>query len=142
VPYKGTVDGVADLLAERTHLMFAPMVTSLPHYRAGKVQVIGVTGSKRSGLMPAVPTFTESGYPKLDIPTWFALMGPAGLPGAAVGVISDAAAKALASKDVVDALANQAVEATYAGPAELDTFLKTENAMWRGLVNELGIKPQ
>lgn len=60
--------------------MFAPVVTSLPHYRAGKIQVLGVTGSKRSPLMPAVPTFTERGYPTLDMSTWFALLGPAGLP--------------------------------------------------------------
>jgi hypothetical protein len=42
----------------------------------------------------------------------------------------------------VEAVANQAVEAGYGDPAELDAFLKTENAMWRALGNELGIKPQ
>lgn len=142
VPYKGTTDGVADLITERTQLMFAPIVTSMPHYRAGKVQVHGVTGSKRSALMPAVPTFIESDYPKLDIPTWFAVLGPAGIPRNAVSVVSDGIAKALTSKDVVEALANQGVEPSYAGPAELEAFLKAETAMWRALVLELGVKPQ
>lgn len=142
VPYKGTTDGVADLLAERTQLMFAPIVTSLPHYRAGKVQVHGITGAARSALMPNVPTFTESGYPRLDIPTWFALLGPAGMPRNAVTVLSENVAKALASKDVTDPLANQGVESSYAGPAELDAFLKADTAMWRTLVKEAGITPQ
>ena len=142
VPYKGTTAGVVDLLAERTHMMFAPMVTSLPQYRAGKIQVHGVTGSKRSALMPEVPTFIELGYPMLDIPTWFALLGPAGLPNNAVKALSDGVAKALASKDVLEALANQGVEPGYGSPAELEAFLKADTAMWSKLVKEAGIKPQ
>jgi tripartite-type tricarboxylate transporter receptor subunit TctC len=142
VPYKGTVDGVADLIAERTHMMFAPMVTSLPQYRAGKIQVAGVTGSKRSALMPEVATFTEQGYPMLDIPTWFGVLGPAKLPQNVVKVVSDGIAKALASKDVIDALSNQGVEPGYGSPAEFEAFLKADNAMWSRLVKESGIKPQ
>lgn len=141
VPYKGTTAGMMDLLADRMHLMFAPMVTSLPHYQAGKVQVHGVTGSKRSALMSDVPTFIELGYPMLDIPTWFAFLGPAGIPRNTVKILSDGVAKALASKDVADALASQGVEPGYASPAELDAFLKADTAMWARLVKEAGIKP-
>ena len=142
VPYKGTTAGMMDLLADRMHIMFAPMVTSLPHYRAGKVQVHGVTGAKRSALMPDVPTFIDLGYPMLDIPTWFAFLGPAGIPRNTVKILSDGIAKALASKDVADALANQGVEPAYGSPAELDAFLKADTAMWGKLVKEAGIKPQ
>ena len=118
------------------------MVTSLTHDKAGKVQVQGVTGSKRSPLMPDVPTFTESGYPMLDIPTWFAYLGPAGIPRDAVKTLSDAVAKALASKDVSDALAHQGVEPGYASPAELDAFLKADTALWEKRVKDAGIKPK
>ena len=142
VAYKGTTAGVVDLLAERTHIMFAPMVTSLPQYRAGKIQIHAVTGLKRSTLMPDVPTFTESGYPMLDIPTWFALIGPAGMPTGAVKILSEGVAKALASKDVIEALSNQGVEPGFGGPAELAAFLKADTAMWGRMVKEAGIKPQ
>ncbi len=142
VPYKGTTAGMMDLLADRMHIMFAPMVTGLPHYQAGKVQVHGVTGAKRSALMPDVPTFIELGYPMLDIPTWFAFLGPAGIPRNAVKTLSDGVAKALQSKDVADALANQGVEPGYGSPAELDAFLKADTAMWSRMVKEAGIKPQ
>jgi tripartite-type tricarboxylate transporter receptor subunit TctC len=142
VSYKGTTAGVADLLAERTHIMFAPMVTSLPHYRAGKVQVHGVSGAKRSVLMPDVATFNESGYPMLDIPTWFAILGPAGIPANVVKTLNEAVGKALASKDVVDALSNQGVEPGFGTPAAASAFLKADTAMWARLVTEAGIKPQ
>ncbi len=118
------------------------MVTSLSHYKAGKVQVHGVTGAKRPALMPDVPTFTESGYPMLDIPIWFAYLGPAGIPRDAVKTLSDAVGKALASNDVSDALARQGVEPGYAAPAELDAFLKADTALWQKRVKEAGIKPK
>ncbi len=125
-----------------THMMFAPMVTSLPHYRSGKIQLHGVTGSKRSALMPDVPTFIEAGYPMLDVPTWFALLGPAGLPSGAVKVLSDSVAKVLTSKDVIDSLVTQGVEPGFGTPAELDAFLKADTAMWSRMVKEAGLKPQ
>ena len=142
IPYKGTSAGVMDLLADRMHIMFAPMVTSLPHYQAGKLQVHGVTGSKRSALMKDVPTFIELNYPTLDVPTWFGFMGPPGMPANVVKVLSSATAKALQSKDVVDALANQGVEPGYASPVEFEAFLKADGAMWARQVKEAGIKPQ
>ena len=142
VSYKGTTAGVADLLAERTHLMFAPMVTSLPQYRAGKIQVHGVSGSKRSTLMPDVATFNESGYPMLDVPTWFAFVGPAGIPAESVKVLNQAVGKALASKDLIEALSNQGVEPGFGSPAETAAFLKTDVAMWAKIVKDAGIKPQ
>ena len=142
ITYKGTGDGMIDLLGERTQMMFAPMSQTLAYYRSGKVQMHGVTGSKRSPLMPEVPTFIEAGYPKLDIPVWFALLGPVGIPPQAVKVMSDAVAKALASKDVTDALVNQGVEPSYGSPAALEAFLKSDVLMWGALVKELGVKPQ
>ena len=87
-----------------------------------------------------------------DIPlNWFLYFAAAsfsiGLMGVllrrnAIAVLSENAAKALASKEVADALANQGVEPSYAGPAELDAFLKADTAMWRALVKEAGITPQ
>lgn len=139
VAYKGTTDGVLDLLAGRTQLMFSPLATSIAQHRAGKVNVLGITGAKRSPLMPSVPTFTEQGYPSVDMSTWFALLGPAGTPANAVKVVSEASAKALASREVADALMNQGIEPSYAGPADLEAFLKADLAMWSKLVKELGV---
>lgn len=142
IAYKGTTEAVTDLLAGRTHMLFAPMVTGLALYLAGKIQMHGVTGSKRSALMPDVPTFIESGYPTLDIPTWFALLGPEGLPRTVVTQVNDAVARALASKDVIDQMTKVGVEPIGGTPADLDAFLKADTAIWEKMVKESGIKPQ
>ena len=57
-------------------------------------------------------------------------------------ILSDGVARALASKDVVDALANPGVEPNYGSPVELDASLKAEAAMWSRLLREAGVKPQ
>lgn len=92
--------------------------------------------------MSDVPTFTEVGYPMLDIPIWFAFIGPAGIPRNTVKILSDGVARALQLKEVIDALGKQGVEPNYGSPAELDAFLKAEEVMWARLVKEAGIKPQ
>ena len=142
VVYKGTVPAVTDLLAERTQLLFAPLVTSLPHYKAGKIQLLGVTGNKRLALIPDVPTFIELGFPSLDVPTWFALMGPAGIPRPVVARINQAVVKALGSREVLDQLANFGIEPTPRSVEETEAFLKQDVAMWGQMSREAGVVAQ
>lgn len=139
VAYKGTTAGVVDLVGGRTHLMFAPMVTSLPHLRAGKLQVLAITSPKRSPLMPEVPTFAEAGYP-IDVSTWFAVIGPAALPQSVVRTLSEGVRETLASKETVDALAKQGVEPSFASPADTAAFLEADAAAWGKMVREAGIE--
>lgn len=142
VVYKGTVPAVADLLVERTHMLFAPLVTSLPYYKAGKIQLLGVTGAKRLSLIPDVPTFIESGFPGLDVPTWFALMGPAGIPRPVVTRINQAVIKALGSKDVLTQLSNFGIEPTPRTVEESEAFLRQDIATWGRMSKEAGVVAQ
>lgn len=142
IPYKGTSEGVLDLLAGRIQLMFAPISTALPPFRSGEVKVLGITGSTRAALLPEVPTFRELGLPTLDISTWFALVGPAGVPEQAVRVMSEATRRALAAPEVVAALNNQGITPGYAPPEALAAFLRDDYARWHELVRQSGFTPQ
>src|ERR1700694_356756 len=55
VPYKGTGQALADLLAGQIDLMFAPSQTVLPHVKAGKLKALAVTSAKRSETLPDLP---------------------------------------------------------------------------------------
>jgi tripartite-type tricarboxylate transporter receptor subunit TctC len=142
IAYKGTTEAVVDLLGGRVALLFAPITTALPYYVSRQVKVMGVSGSQRSTLMPDVPTFTESGYPALDISTWFALMGPKGMAAGDVQVLSDAAAKAVEMPDVVALLAKNGISPDYRAPAALASFLKEDLERWQGIVKASGYVPQ
>jgi tripartite-type tricarboxylate transporter receptor subunit TctC len=142
ISYKGTTETVVDLLAGRLQLMFAPVTTALPYHGGGEVKVFGVSGSERTPLMPDVPTFTELGFPSLDISTWFGLIGPKGVPAADVDILSGAVAKALVSQDVRESLLKNGITASYGTPAELEKFLQADMARWNELAKASGIKPQ
>ena len=63
VPYKGGAPMVADLLAGRLHLAMANLTTTLPHLRAGRLRALAIGTTKRSELMPDMPTLSEAGVP-------------------------------------------------------------------------------
>jgi tripartite-type tricarboxylate transporter receptor subunit TctC len=142
IAYKGTTEAVTDLLAGRIDLLFAPITTALPHYLAGAAKVIGVSGSKRAALLPDVPTFVESGYPALDIGTWFALLGPKGMASGDVEVLSGAIAKAVQAPDAIALLAKNGITPDYRGPSDLASFLKLDLERWRDIVKASGFVPQ
>jgi tripartite-type tricarboxylate transporter receptor subunit TctC len=142
IAYKGTTEAVVDLLAGRTALLFAPITTVLPYYISGQARVIGVSGTGRSSLMPDVPTFAESGYPTLDISTWFAMLGPKGMAAADVQVLSNASAKAVQMPDVIELLGKNGISPDYRPPAELASFLKSDLERWEGIVKGSGYVPQ
>src|ERR1700761_454127 len=142
VAYKGTSEAVADLLAGRIQLLFAPVTTMYAYYTSGEAKVLGLSGAARAVLMPDVPTFTESGYPALDISTWFALLGPKGIAPGDVEVLSGAIARALAMPDVVALLATNSIVPDYQSPADLTGFLKADLERWQGIVKASGYVPQ
>ena len=80
VPYRGTGPAVTDLLGGRINLMFSPAVVVTPHIAAGKLRVIGTTGSIRSALFPDYPTIAETGLPGYQSLGWFGLFAPPGTP--------------------------------------------------------------
>jgi tripartite-type tricarboxylate transporter receptor subunit TctC len=142
IAYKGTTEAVTDLLAGRIDLLFAPITTALPYYVSGQAKMVAVSGSKRAALMPDVPTFVESGYPALDIGTWFAMLGPKGMASGDVQVLSAAVAKAVAQPDAIDILAKNGISPDYRAPSDVTSFLKADLERWRDIVKASGFVPQ
>ena len=69
-----------DVIAGQVELMFAPIVNTQAHIRAGKLRPIATTWDKRAGVLPEVPTVDEAGVPGFEVITWYGMVGPRGLP--------------------------------------------------------------
>lgn len=142
VNYKGSNDALTDVLEGRVEMLISPIATAVPHYKAGKAQIHGVTGPTRSPAIPDVPTFAESGYPQMDVPGWLAVMAPAGTPRPVITRLNQSINKALAARDVIEKMSGVGVEPMSGTPEEMDAFLKKDSAMWGKMTADAGVKPE
>ena len=142
VPYKGTGQAVADLLAGQIDLMFAPSQTVLPHVKAGKLKALAVTSAKRSETLPDLPTVSESGLPGYQAVGWFGVLAPAATPKAAVEKLSADINRVLADAEVRARMQALGAEPGGNTPAEFARFIREDQAKWAKLMREAGIRPE
>ncbi len=78
VPYRGGADALTDILSNNVQMMNEQ--STLPHVKAGKLWLLNLNNPERHPEFPGIPTLTELGYLGADVPIWFSIWGPAGVP--------------------------------------------------------------
>ncbi|MBY0437717.1 MAG: tripartite tricarboxylate transporter substrate binding protein [Burkholderiales bacterium] len=139
VPYKGAGPGMAALIGGEVDLMFNGISSALPQVRAGKLRALAMAGTKRSNLLPDLPTLQEAGF-KYDTSGWYGFVGPAGLPKPIVARLHEAVVKTLATTEVRDRFSAQGIDGIGSTPAAFATFLREEMAKWRKVITASGLK--
>ena len=142
VDYKLTTTGMADVASGRVELLWTTTASALSLVDTGKVKLLGVTGPKRSTVVPTIPTMIESGYPELDISIDFFFLAPAGTPAAVVAKLNREIVTALNTKEVKEKLASAGVEANGGSPEALAQYIQADMARWARLVKETHYKVQ
>ncbi len=140
VPYKGAGPATNDLLGGQTDFYFATPPTIISMVKGGMLRALAVTSLKRIDVLPNVPTVAESGYPGFVAEDWKALVAPAGTPSEAIAKMNHVMNTALARSEVVARLKDEGSVARGGTPADLRSFLKTENIRWGAAVKESGAK--
>jgi len=138
VPYKGSGPALIGLLGGQTELMFSTMPPALPHVQNGRLRALGMTGSKRSSLVPDLPTIAESGLPGYEITQWWGLLGPAGLPPEVVSRLNAEVNAVLREPDVKQRFANDGADTAPNTPEWFGSFMKSETAKWAKVVKASG----
>jgi tripartite-type tricarboxylate transporter receptor subunit TctC len=138
VPYKGTPEAISDTIAGRVCCYFAPLNAALPHVQGGKAVALGVSGSKRSSLLPNVPTIAESGVTGFQYTLWVGLWGPAGM----APDLNRDVNRAIASPDLAERLTKLGTESMAMSPAEFSDFIRREVDDSQRVIKAAGIKPQ
>src|SRR6202008_24832 len=92
--------------------------------KAGKLRVLAVTGTKRSPLMPDVPTASEAGVPGFEFGTWFAVVAPAGTPRAVLDRLNAEIVKAASLPEVRDRLVEQGYDVEASSPERLTESIR------------------
>ena len=109
VPYKSAGEAVQEVLAGRSHAVVAATISAIPFAKEPRLRMLGATGLKRSKFLPDLPTVAESGVKGYEFDSWMGLLGPAGMPKAAVEAINGAIGKLLKDPAILERLEKQGV---------------------------------
>ena len=134
VPYKSMGGFMNDLLGGQIHLSIIPVHTALPHAKAGRLNVLAVSGENRSALAPELPSFGELGLKDVDIELYYWVAGPAGLPRAMVQELNQHAVAIVAMPDVREGLQKQGLIPSSSTPEQIGSTIKTDVARWKKFV--------
>jgi tripartite-type tricarboxylate transporter receptor subunit TctC len=140
VPYKGASEALTALLSGQTDLQFASLSSAIPLVKSGRLRAFAVTGEKRSPSIPEMPTMSEAALPGYAASAWFGLLGPAGMPPAAVTALSSAALASLQTQEVKDRLFASGVEIRPMPPDDFTRLIDSEIKKWALVVKASGAK--
>ncbi|MGS5085018.1 Bug family tripartite tricarboxylate transporter substrate binding protein [Hydrogenophaga sp. A37] len=139
VPFQGGGPANTALLGGHIDYKFDVVTETAELHRAGKVRIIGVTGSKRDPQVPEVPTLQEQGVDMVAT-AWFAMYGPAGLKPEVRDMLSAAVAKAVRTPALKAKLIEQGYEPVGSTPAELAAAQAADLKRWEGPIKATGVQ--
>jgi len=139
VPYKGSPQALTDLLGGQTQIMFASLVSALPHIRQARLRALGVTSLKRAAALPDLPAISEAGLRGYDVSVWMGIVAPAGTPPAIIAQLNRQIGALLQSPDIRERLAVQGLEAASNSPAEFRSYIASEVRKWAVVIKQAGV---
>lgn len=140
IHYRSTGDAVTAIIAGDVKAAFVSTALAMAQVKGGKVRALATTAKERSPLLPEVPTFTETGYPKADFAAWFALLAPAATPAPLLDALQRATVAALRHPEVSQKLLEAGFSLTPSTRAEAQAMLQREATRWAAVVKATGFK--
>ena len=140
VPFKGIPEALAETVAGRVQVFFAPYSTAIGLVREGKARAIAVTSPARMAESPDIPTAAESGAPGYRYAIWSGLLAPARTPRAVVDALNAEVGRILRLPETRARLASLGTEPAPGTPEEFDRMIADESAAFTRLARSANIK--
>ncbi len=141
VPYKGGGPAMADVMGGQAQIVMPSLIQVVPHIKSGRLKVLGTSGTKRSALLPDVPTIAET-VPGYESQNWWGLLAPAGTPQPIVERLYGAVSDVLQSKETGKRMEGEGAETVRMTPPEFGRFISSELAKWSKIARDVGIKAE
>ncbi|HYF08415.1 MAG TPA: tripartite tricarboxylate transporter substrate binding protein [Acetobacteraceae bacterium] len=141
VPYRGTGETIADLLAGRVQFYMNSPPPVIAFIRDGRLRAIATTGQQRHPALPDVPSLPESGLSDFPVDVWYALYAPARTPQPALDRLTREVRAVLAEPEVQRRAVEAGTFVRFAEPEAVTARLRREIAAWTEVVRAAGIRP-
>lgn len=142
VPYKGAGPAVVEVLAGRNDMMFINPAVAMPHYKAGRLKVLGFAGNKRLATLPDVPTFEEQGFVDFESQNFKGLAAPAGTPRPIIDKVRQVLIQVINMPDIQERLIAGGSLPKTTTPEEFAEENRREVQRWGALMRKHGMLPQ
>ncbi len=139
VPYKGGGPVMAALTGAQVNAAVVSVASTVPHMKTGRVRLLAVTGSKRAGVAPDVPTFAET-IPGMVLDGWIGLLVPKGTPRVVIAALNASVHKVLGDATVRQRLIDQGYDVQSSSPEDLDKIIRADLAMYARVIREANIR--
>jgi tripartite-type tricarboxylate transporter receptor subunit TctC len=141
VAYRGGAPALIDLIGGQTQVMFEPTIASVEYVKAGKLRALAVTSTRRSELLPDVPTVSEF-VPGYEASQWYGVGAPKGTPAEVVAKLNSEINAALADPKLKARFSDLGAELTPMTPAEFGKLIADETEKWAKVVRSANLKPE
>jgi tripartite-type tricarboxylate transporter receptor subunit TctC len=141
IPFKSTTEAITEILGGRMHYTNTALTTALPGVRDNRLVALAMS-SRRSTVLPNVPTIAEAGYPEGLYASWVGMVIASKTPREVINRVHQEVIKALAMPELRDQLAKIAADVWTMTPEEFDAMRRREVADTQKLVKAVGIKVQ
>ena len=140
VPYKGSGQIMGDLIGGQVVMLFDQPVSSMPHVKAGKLRVLGISSGKRFVTMQDIPTIAEQGVAGFEAISWAGACAPGGTPKLIVDRLYNEIAKVLKVPDIRERLLRDGIEPIGSTPEQFMEHTKKEAVKWGKVVKDSGAR--
>lgn len=140
VPYKGAAPMTVDLLAGQVDLGFPGLSSLVPHVKSGRVRALAVTGLRRSGVFPDLPTLDEAALPGYEAITFWGVLAPGKTSPEIIQRLSMVVSEAARTSELRDVYIKAGNDPATSTPEEFAVRIRADIAKWAQIVKSAGIK--
>lgn len=139
VSYRGGSAAISDLVAGRTQLQFAPLLTAREHAETRRIRMIAITAKTRQPQIPDVPTIEESGITGYEASQWYGWIAPREVDEKIISSIMMSTRDALSKAELSQILIDNGSAPTFLNDKEFTKLIVSEKRKWAELIKSVSL---
>jgi tripartite-type tricarboxylate transporter receptor subunit TctC len=139
IPFKGGVPATISVISGETDFTMTNYVAVAKQVEAGKLKILGVTGARRSALLPDVPTVAENGFAGYDHQLWYGMFVPARTPAPVVQALYREVSRIVSVPEVRERLVATGHDVVNSTPEQFSEKVRREVEKFRKLILDSGM---
>ena len=142
VPYKGLPPATLDTISGYVTMTWNSITASAPYIKNKQLRALGIGSTKRSALMPEIPTISEAGLKGFELGSWYGMFAPAGTSPEIVRRLRSEVVKAITDPSLREQFVALSAEPVGSTPEEFMAVLQRDLVKWAKVARQANVKAE